>query len=93
MPWADNVQAIIEAWYPGIGGAQSLANILFGDVNPSGRLAISFAKSDDQFPHPEVPGIDYRRHPAISRTTIAPASSRPSTADAQRRCACRLQMV
>jgi beta-glucosidase len=64
MPWADRVQGIIEAWYPGIGGAQSLADILFGDVNPSGRLAISFAKSDDQLPHPEVAGIDLIAHPA-----------------------------
>ncbi len=57
MPWADKVQGIVETFYPGIGGAQSLASILFGDVNPSGRLAISFAKSDDQLPHPQVPGI------------------------------------
>jgi beta-glucosidase len=58
MPWVEKVQGIVEAWYPGIGGAQSLAGILFGDVNPSGRLAISFAKSDDQLPHPEVPGMN-----------------------------------
>ncbi|HEX4311467.1 MAG TPA: glycoside hydrolase family 3 C-terminal domain-containing protein [Acidobacteriaceae bacterium] len=63
MPWADKVQGIIEAWYPGIGGAQSLAAILFGDVNPSGRLAVSFAKSDDQLPHPTVPGIDLIKNP------------------------------
>jgi beta-glucosidase len=67
MPWADRVQGIIEAWYPGIGGAQSLANILFGDVNPSGRLAISFAKSDDQLPHPEVPGISLIGAPGAGR--------------------------
>ncbi len=63
MPWADRVQGIVEAWYPGIGGAQSLANILFGQVNPSGRLAITFPKSDDQLPHPQVPGIDLIAHP------------------------------
>jgi len=67
MPWADRVQGIIEAWFPGIGGAQSLANILFGDVNPSGRLAISFAKSDDQLPHPEVPGINLMSAPGAGR--------------------------
>ncbi|MGC1158855.1 MAG: glycoside hydrolase family 3 C-terminal domain-containing protein [Acidobacteriaceae bacterium] len=66
MPWADRVHAIIEAWYPGIGGAQSLANILFGDVNPSGRLAITFAKTDDQLPHPEVAGMDLIAHPATA---------------------------
>jgi beta-glucosidase len=63
MPWADRVHGIVEAWYPGIGGAQSLAAILFGDVNPSGRLAISFAKNDDQLPHPQVPGIDLIKNP------------------------------
>jgi beta-glucosidase len=63
MPWADRVAGILEAWYPGIGGAQSLAGILFGDVNPSGRLAISFAKNDDQLPHPRVPGIDLASAP------------------------------
>jgi beta-glucosidase len=63
MPWADRVHGIIEAWYPGIGGAQSLASILFGDVNPSGRLAISFAKNDDQLPHPQVPGIELVKNP------------------------------
>lgn len=63
MPWIDRVQGVIEAWYPGIGGAQSLADILFGDVDPSGRLAISFAKSDDQLPHPQVPGIELIAHP------------------------------
>ena len=63
MPWADRVQGIIDAWYPGIGGAQSLAGILFGDVNPSGRLAITFPKNDAQLPHPQVPGVDLIKNP------------------------------
>jgi beta-glucosidase len=45
-------------WYPGIGGAQALANILFGDVNPSGKLPASFAKNDEQLPHPTIPGLE-----------------------------------
>jgi beta-glucosidase len=57
MPWTQHVKGIVEAWYPGIGGAQALANILFGDVNPSGKLAVTFAKSDAQLPHPTVPGL------------------------------------
>ena len=57
MPWVNQVQAVIEAWFPGIGGAQSLASILFGSVNPSGRLAITFPKDDAQLPHPQVPGL------------------------------------
>ncbi len=70
MPWADKVQGIVEAWYPGIGGAQSLAAILFGDVNPSGRLAITFAKSDDQLPRPQVPGINLIAEPGAGRAII-----------------------
>ncbi len=58
MPWAQKVKGIVEAWYPGIGGAQALSNILFGDVNPSGKLAVTFAKSDAQLPHPTVPGLE-----------------------------------
>ncbi|HEY1499456.1 MAG TPA: glycoside hydrolase family 3 C-terminal domain-containing protein [Acidobacteriaceae bacterium] len=81
MPWADKVQGILEAWYPGIGGAQSLAAILFGDVNPSGRLAISFAKSDQQLPHPIVPGIDLITHPgsAHHRPGELPLFDAPAT--------------
>jgi beta-glucosidase len=45
-------------WYPGIGGAQALANILFGDVNPSAKLPVTFAKDDAQLPHPIVPGLE-----------------------------------
>jgi beta-glucosidase len=60
MPWADSVQGIVEAWYPGIGGAQALANLLFGTVNFSAKLPVSFAKSDADLPHPQVPGIDLK---------------------------------
>lgn len=63
MPWADKVQAIVEAWYPGIGGAQSLADILFGDVDPSGRLAITFPKDDAQLPRLWIPGMDREARP------------------------------
>ncbi|MEO6817871.1 MAG: glycoside hydrolase family 3 C-terminal domain-containing protein, partial [Edaphobacter sp.] len=58
MPWAQHVKGIVEMWYPGIGGAQALSNILFGDVNPSGKLPVTFAKNDDQLPHPTVPGLE-----------------------------------
>ena len=46
----ENVPAIIEAWYPGQEGGNALANILFGDVNPSGKLPLTFYKSIDQIP-------------------------------------------
>jgi beta-glucosidase len=57
MPWSEHVKGIVEMWYPGIGGAQALANILFGDVNPSAKLPATFAKDDAQLPHPTVPGM------------------------------------
>jgi beta-glucosidase len=61
MPWVNKVKAVVEAWYPGIGGAQALASILFGEVNPSGKLPITFAKDDEQLPHPTIVGIDGHR--------------------------------
>ncbi len=42
--------AIIYAWYPGEQGGTAIANILFGDVNPSGRLPLTFPKSTEQLP-------------------------------------------
>ncbi|MCU1223699.1 MAG: glycoside hydrolase family 3 domain protein [Edaphobacter sp.] len=65
MLWAQHVKGIIEMWYPGIGGAQALSNILFGDVNPSGKLPVTFARSDADLPHPIVPGLD-----PVSKTTL-----------------------
>src|SRR5579871_1778723 len=52
MPWASHVPAIVEAWYAGSRGAEALANILFGDVNPSGKLPITFPLNDADLPHP-----------------------------------------
>jgi beta-glucosidase len=53
MPWIDKVSAVVEAWYPGIRGSEALANILFGDVNPSGKLPLTFARSEADLPHPK----------------------------------------
>lgn len=46
----ENLPAIIEAWYPGQSGGDAIADILFGDYNPSGRLPITFYKSVEQLP-------------------------------------------
>jgi beta-glucosidase len=54
MPWSDKVAGIVEAWYPGIRGAEALANLLTGQVNFSGKLAITFPKSDADLPHPTL---------------------------------------
>ena len=57
MPWAGQVQGIVEAWYPGIGGAQALADLLFGKADFSAKLPVTFPRSDDQLPHPVVGGL------------------------------------
>jgi beta-glucosidase len=61
MPWADQVAGIMEAWYPGIGGAQAIANLLFGTVNPSGKLPITFPRTESDLPHSQIFGIDASR--------------------------------
>ena len=54
--WAnDNVPAILAAWYPGGEGGTAIADVLFGDYNPAGRLPVTFYKSVDQLP----PFTDY----------------------------------
>lgn len=57
MPWLDKTAAVLEAWYPGIKGADAIADILFGDVNPSGRLPITFPASLEQLPRPTLDGL------------------------------------
>ena len=49
--WADeNIPAILEAWYPGQAGGQALAEVIFGDFNPSGRLPLTFYKALEDLP-------------------------------------------
>jgi beta-glucosidase len=54
MPWARQVNAILEAWYAGSKGADAVANVLFGEVNPSAKLPITFPLSDADLPHPTI---------------------------------------
>jgi beta-glucosidase len=64
MPWIDKVSAVLEAWYPGIRGGEALARILFDDVNPSGKLPVSFPKSEADLPDPVLqgpPGVQQKR--------------------------------
>jgi beta-glucosidase len=56
MPWASQVPAILEAFYPGIRGGAAIARILTGKINPSGHLPISFPASPDQLAHPILAG-------------------------------------
>jgi beta-glucosidase len=51
MPWeAENLPAIVQAWYPGQEGGRALAEVLFGDVNPAGRLPVTFYRSTADLP-------------------------------------------
>ncbi len=60
------VDAIVDAWYPGLKGAQAIADVLFGDVSPAGRTAVTWYTSDQALPAPGNPdfyadgGITYR---------------------------------
>lgn len=56
MPWLQQVPGVIEAWYPGVRGAEAIASVLFGETNPSGRLPITFPRSVAQLPRPAIDG-------------------------------------
>jgi beta-glucosidase len=58
MPWLNNVAAVVEAWYPGGNGGHAIANALFGVVNPSGHLPMTFPRDETQLPRPALSGLD-----------------------------------
>jgi beta-glucosidase len=76
MPWVDKVSGILEAWYAGSDGADAVANILFGDVNPSAKLPMTFPKSVADLPHPKLvqPGPGQTGEEAVMKTGEAKAT-------------------
>ena len=70
MPWIDHVSGVVEAWFGGSKGADAVANVLFGDVNPSGKLPITFPRSEADLPHPKLvkPTADEQGSGAVMRT-------------------------
>jgi beta-glucosidase len=54
MPWVNAPAAILEAWFAGSDGANAVGNVLFGTVNPSGKLPNTFPKSEADLPHPTL---------------------------------------
>jgi len=73
MPWLDKVAGVVEAWYAGSAGHKALANVLTGEVNPSGKLAISFPKSEQDLPHPVIPPAPRRQR----RSPVPDSSAAP----------------
>jgi beta-glucosidase len=62
--WLDSVPAVVDAWYPGEQGGRAVADVLFGDYDPGGRLPITFPIAEGQLPlsynhHPTGRGDDY----------------------------------
>ncbi|MDB5433973.1 MAG: glycosyl hydrolase [Phenylobacterium sp.] len=72
MPWRDQAGAILEAWYPGARGGEAIAKVLFGEVDPQGRLPMTFPASEAQLPRPVLPGADQAAVEAITPAGPAP---------------------
>ena len=71
--WADeNVPAIVQAWYPGEEGGAAIADVLFGDYNPAGRLPVTFYKSADDLPPFEAYGMQGRTYRYFKGTPLYP---------------------
>ncbi len=59
MSWLAQVPAVLQAWYPGIGGGPAIANLLTGAVNPSGHLPVTWPVDETQLPRPSIPGLGF----------------------------------
>ena len=78
MPWLGKVSGVLEAWYAGSKGADAVANVLFGDVNPSAKLPMTFPNSEQDLPHPTLakpPHLpnppDTFNHPELAKATFS----------------------
>ncbi len=63
MPWLDAVPAVLEAWYPGEEDGNAVASLLFGDVNPSGKLPLTFPRAES-----DVPARTPEQYPGVNGT-------------------------
>jgi beta-glucosidase len=65
MPWIEQVPAILQAWYPGEEDGNVVADVLFGDVNPSGKLPLTFPRTEA-----DVPAHTPRQYPGVNGTAV-----------------------
>ena len=65
MPWLDKVPAVLEAWYPGEEDGNAVAYLLFGKVNPSGKLTVTFPRAEG-----DVPAHTQKQYPGIDGTAV-----------------------
>ncbi len=72
VPESKNCEAILQAWYPGEAGGQAVADVLFGDYNPAGRLPVTFYKSASQLPDFEDYGFDGRTYMYMTQEPLFP---------------------
>ena len=66
------VEAILFVWYPGQEGGKAVADVLFGDVSPAGRLPVTFPKSLDQLPPFEDYGMEGRTYRTMAQEPLYP---------------------
>jgi beta-glucosidase len=66
MPWLKQTPAVLQAWFAGTKGADAVANLLFGDVNPSGKLPMTFPISETDLPHPVLKKPADEKHQGLS---------------------------
>jgi beta-glucosidase len=83
-PWVDHIPALLEAWYPGQQGGDALAQILFGEFNPSGRLPISIerrwednASHDSYYPKAGSKKVEYSEKIFIGYRHFDKSSTKP----------------
>ena len=65
MPWLDRVPSVLEVWYPGEEDGNVVADLLFGDANPSGKLPMTFPKKES-----EVPAATPEQYPGVNGTAV-----------------------
>lgn len=65
MPWIDSIRGVVEAWYPGQEDGNALAAILYGDVDPSGKLPLTFPRTEN-----EVPTASKQQWPGVNGDSI-----------------------